>query len=301
MRILIAEDDFASRILLDAVLVKWGYEVVIANDGEQAWNILRSDVAPQIAILDWMMPKRSGVELCALVRGSQRELSPYIVMLTAKGQKEDVSEGLDAGADDYLIKPFDLVELGARLRVARRSLDWQRQLVESRRAIHYQALHDLSTGALNRGAALDALSHALTGTTSVTAMLVAIDRHKELQQREGVPQAEAAVRAVVQAIRATVKDAAIGRYETDQLLVVLQEPLSPAVALADRVRGAIVGQELAVAAGIDSRLTVSVGLAEWDGAASMELLLCYADTALYSARAEGDTVDIFSMYAQPPT
>src|SRR6478736_8594110 len=116
MRILIAEDDFASRILLQAVLLKWGYEVVPANDGEVAWSILQTETAPPIAIIDWMMPMMSGVDLCARVRGQSRELVPYILMLTAKGQKEDISVGLDSGADDYLVKPFDLSELGARLR-----------------------------------------------------------------------------------------------------------------------------------------------------------------------------------------
>ena len=296
MRVLVAEDDFASRILLEAVLVKWGYEVLTAVDGEAAWNILKADNAPPIAIVDWMMPKLSGVDLCARVRERPRELVPYILMLTAKGQKSDVSEGLDAGADDYLVKPFDMQELAARMRVARRSITLQRDLVDSRIAIAYQAVHDVSTGALNRGSIISALSEAIAAGEVLTVMLLSIDGHKALQQNQGASPAEATVRAVVQQIRALMPDAVIGRYGTDELLVVQAEAsLANVIELAEKAREAVADRSFAAAIGLDVDVTLSMGLAEWDGTANLELLLCYADAALYAARNVGNTIDVFSL------
>jgi two-component system cell cycle response regulator len=294
MRVLIAEDDFASRILLDAVLVKWGYEVVPARDGEEAWQILDSETAPPIAILDWMMPKLSGVDLCERVRAQPRELVPYILMLTARAQKDDVTFGLDSGADDYLIKPFDMSELGARLRVARRAIALQRELLDARKAVQYQALHDLSTGALNRGTILGKLSEMLGVHPRLTAMLVAVDGHKGLQEREGADSAESVVRGVVQRLRAEAPDAHIGRYCSDELLVVLPGVASDeAIALAERVKREVASPHFSLATGVPGPIGMSAGIVEWDGSASLELLLCYADSALYAARAVGNTVEAF--------
>jgi len=293
MRVLIAEDDFASRILLEAVLEKWGYEVVVADDGAAAWRILDADNAPSIAVLDWMMPHLSGVQLCERVRNRDRELAPYIVMLTAKGEKTDVSAGLDAGADDYLVKPFDFVELGARLRVAKRAVALQRDLIESRKAAHYQALHDSSTGALNRGTILTRLSEVLTSEGGAIVGLFAIDEHKWLLQYESTDSAEAAVRALVHELRSQSSDTLIGRYCADELLVLWpNQSMDSVVAAVAAARG----QLRNLAAGRPGRIpTFSCGLTPTDPFSSMELVLCYADTALYAARAVGDATDLFSI------
>ena len=302
MRILIAEDDFTSRMLLDAVLVKLSYEVVAANDGETAAAVLEADDAPLIAIVDWMMPKLSGVELCRRVRAQKRELEPYILMLTARGQKCDVAEGLDAGADDYLVKPFDLTELSARLRVARRSVEQQQALLESRQAVQYQTEHDVSTGALNRATVLQALEERLSAAQPFSILLVALDRHKQLQQSEGAEAAEAAVRGLARELRAKLpEEALIGRYGVDELLVILPgAALATAVELAERGRAAVAEPLLRQRVGVDAELTASFGVAEWDGQGASELLLCYADTALYAARAAGNAVDVFGVAPEIP-
>ena len=293
MRVLIAEDDFASRILLEAVLEKWGYEVIVASDGAAAWRILDADNAPSIAVLDWMMPHLSGVQLCERVRKRDQDLAPYIVMLTAKGEKTDVSAGLDAGADDYLVKPFDFIELGARLRVAKRAVALQRDLIESRKAARYQASHDSSTGALNRGTILTRLSEVLVEGGGGIVGLLAIDEHKWLLQHEGTDSAEAAVRALVHELRSQSPDAPIGRYCADELLVLW--PNQPMSAVVDSVAAAR-RQLRSLHAGNPGRLpTFSCGLTPTGEFASMELVLCYADTALYAARAVGDMTDLFSM------
>ena len=128
MEILIAEDDSVSRKLLSANLEKWGYEVVIACDGKEAWEILDRDDSPKMAILDWMMPEIDGVELCKRIRASGKKNYIYIILLTAKKQKEDIITGLDFGADDYITKPFDPNELKSRLDSGNRILDLENAL-----------------------------------------------------------------------------------------------------------------------------------------------------------------------------
>jgi len=201
MRILVAEDDPASRILLRSVLEKWGYSVLVVEDGEAAWDALCREDAPDIAIVDWMMPRLSGVDVCKRLRALTREPVPYVVLLTAKGLKSDVVEALDAGADDYLVKPFDFGELAARVRVAKRSLTTQRELIAARELIRRQATTDLETGALNRSTAVAALARE-TGRGTAAVALIAVDRYELLEQQLGIVRMEEALRAVVTRLRA---------------------------------------------------------------------------------------------------
>lgn len=129
MRILIAEDDPVSRRVLEATLLKWGHEVIVACDGHQAWETLQNE-SPAIAILDWMMPGIDGIEVCRRTRALNNPTLCYIILLTAKSNKGDVVEGLAAGADDYVTKPFDRDELRARINVGLRVGELQRNLAE---------------------------------------------------------------------------------------------------------------------------------------------------------------------------
>ena len=126
--VLIAEDDPTSRRLLQVTLEKWGLEVEVCCDGHQAWQALQRDEAPQLAILDWMMPGIDGLELCRRLRALPQPRICYAILLTAKDQKQDLAEGLGSGADDYMIKPFDPCELKARLQVGIRLLSLQQAL-----------------------------------------------------------------------------------------------------------------------------------------------------------------------------
>lgn len=128
MRILIAEDDPSTSRLLKALLGKWGYEVIMARDGAEAWLALQSDEAPRLIILDVMMPNLSGTEVCRKVRQMANGSSTYIIMLTARTAKEDIVEGLASGADDYITKPFDTQELRARVQAGTRIVELQRSL-----------------------------------------------------------------------------------------------------------------------------------------------------------------------------
>lgn len=127
MKILIAEDDPVSRCLLEATLVKSGYEVIVTSNGEEAWEALQRN-SPPVAILDWMMPGLDGVEVCRRVRAIQTPAPTYLILLTAKSEKQDIVHGLEAGADDYVTKPFDRLELQSRVSVGLRIAELQRNL-----------------------------------------------------------------------------------------------------------------------------------------------------------------------------
>ena len=128
MKILIAEDDLTSRRILEAILKKWEYEVVSVQDGTEAWKAVEASDPPPLFILDWMMPGMNGVEFCREIRRIKPPTPPYIILLTSKRQREEVVEGLEAGANDYVRKPFDREELRARIRVGERVVELQRAL-----------------------------------------------------------------------------------------------------------------------------------------------------------------------------
>ena len=130
MKILIAEDDPVSRRILEATLVKWGYEVSVALDGTEAWEMLQRENAPSLAILDIMMPGIDGLEVCRRVRQLPTTTPPYLILLTAMSSKDEVVSGIQAGANDYLSKPFHRDELRARVGVGAQMLLLQKSLAE---------------------------------------------------------------------------------------------------------------------------------------------------------------------------
>ncbi|MCP3872504.1 MAG: response regulator [Desulfobacteraceae bacterium] len=130
MKILVAEDDLPSLRILDAVLTKWGYDVISVSDGKSAIDKLLEPDAPNLVLLDWIMPDSDGVEVCKAVRLKETTTPPYIILLTGKGDKKDIIKGLESGANDYIVKPYDTNELRARINVGRRMIDLQNALVE---------------------------------------------------------------------------------------------------------------------------------------------------------------------------
>jgi len=133
MKILIAEDEPVSRTLLKTTLTKWGHEVVVCTDGAQAWRVLQGEESPNLVILDWMMPELDGIQVCKKIREEVPDKLVYVLLLTTKGQKEDIITGLRAGADDYVTKPWEPDELQARLQVGARVIELQDNLVKSER------------------------------------------------------------------------------------------------------------------------------------------------------------------------
>src|SRR5215471_12450626 len=191
MRILIADDSIVSRHLLDATLRKWGYEVEVACDGVEAWNALQGEDAPKLAILDWVMPGMTGLELCRKVRehAKDKDIYTYILLLTSKSLREDLIEGMESGADDYLTKPFDQHELKVRLRAGTRILDLQQELVEAREELREQATKDFLTRIWNRSSVLEILQKELTRgareNRPVSVLLADVDRFKAINDTFG--------------------------------------------------------------------------------------------------------------------
>ena len=161
MKILVAEDDAILRRLLQSHLEKWGHEVLTAQNGLDAWELFQRDPDIPIVITDWMMPKMDGVDLVRRIRASERPGYVYILLLTAKSQKEDLVEGMEAGADDFVTKPFERAELKVRLRAGERIVEMERRLVEQNRALvaAHQALLHLDEGLSEE--AREALSQAI--------------------------------------------------------------------------------------------------------------------------------------------
>ena len=130
MKILIAEDSITTRKILEDLLGQWGYTYISVTDGNDAIKILESDEAPNLAILDWIMPGTEGIEVCRQIRNKKQSFPLYFILLTAKEKNEEIIEGLEAGADDYIVKPFEKGELRARIKAGQRVIELQMELAE---------------------------------------------------------------------------------------------------------------------------------------------------------------------------
>jgi len=161
VRILIADDDPVSRRRVEIWLQRWGFEVAVTSNGTEALRILQQENPPRLAILDWMMPEMEGAQVCQEVRKVEGRPYTYLLLLTARGQAGDIVEGLDAGADEYLCKPFNPTELRARIRAGCRILDLEERLLATSEAFRVQATHDTLTGLWNRAAIIETLHSEL--------------------------------------------------------------------------------------------------------------------------------------------
>ncbi len=138
MKLLIADDDLTSRAMLAAVTKKWGYETIVAEDGEVAWQCLQQPEAPLLLLIDWEMPNLDGLGLCQRIREQQTNNPPFIILLTARNDTNDLVSGLEAGANDYIAKPYDNAELQARLKAGKRILELQAQLHKTQNALTFE-------------------------------------------------------------------------------------------------------------------------------------------------------------------
>ena len=157
MRILIADDDGITRRALAKLLQSLGYEVLLAHDGKHAWQLLQQPNAPYLVILDWLMPGMDGVAVCGRLRALENDVSPYVVLLTAMNNKKDLVAGFNAGADDYVTKPFDPEELFVRIRAGEKIINLQIESLAARDALRKQATYDFLTGLRNREAIFNEL------------------------------------------------------------------------------------------------------------------------------------------------
>ena len=294
MRILIAEDEPVSRHMVERFLTQWGYDLVVANDGDEAWWVLQREDSPRLAILDWMMPGKDGVEICREVRKRVSQPYVYILLLTAKAQKADIIEGLEAGADDYLTKPFDPEELRVRLRAGRRILDLQENLLSTRDAMRFPSTHDLLSGVWNREAILgmlrQKLAHKSNEETPLGIILANLDHFKQINQVRGPLAGDAVLQEAGRRLRSAVRlYDSIGRYGAGEFLIVVPGCYaSEMMELAEKLRHTIDREAMDILGGAIP-VTLSLGVASTDEmkGADADTLLREAEDAVRRAKLRG--------------
>jgi len=308
MRILVAEDNPVFQGMLKNLLSKWGYDVVLATDGAEAWKKLQGPDAPYLALLDWMMPGLDGVEICRRVRAAAKERYVYVLLLTAKTEQKDLVEGMDAGADDYITKPFNTHELRVRLRAGRRILDLQQELLVAKDALREQATHDGLTGLWNRNAILEILQKELARSSrerSPLAVLMAdLDNFKQINDTQGHLAGDAVLRETARRMSDHVRGYdSIGRYGGEEFLIILPGcDQAGGVGQAERVRASIGDRPFDVASA-SIKVTCSLGISCTHRAdvTDIDTLIRSADAAMYHAKHRGrDRVEVLSMCESQP-
>jgi two-component system, cell cycle response regulator len=266
----------------------------VATEGEEAWAILQGNDAPRLAILDWMMPGRDGIDICRSVRQRKGRPYVYIILLTARGQKEDIVEGLEAGADDYVTKPFDPYELRARLRAGRRIVELQEQLLQAREALRDQASRDPLTGLWNHGTILSTLRKEVaraSRTRGPFAVAMAdVDRFKVINDTYGHPAGDSVLREAARRLRGALRTYdSLGRYGGDEFLAVIPGCDPEGVArFAESFRARIDRKAVETPEGMIP-VTLSLGLVALANLRDVraETLIRVADAALYRAKIAG--------------
>lgn len=285
MKILIAEDDTTSRLLFAATLRKLGHTVTAIEDGRKAWEAWQKDEYP-LLISDWMMPYIDGLQLCRLIRAEPSLQYTYIILLTALDSKGSYLEGMDAGADDFITKPFDEEQLAARLRVAERILGLHQKL-------HIQATRDHLTGVWNRAAIMDYLQKELERGARqgvCTSVIVAdLDHFKRVNDTYGHPTGDEVLQEAARRMSRILRGYdRIGRYGGEEFLITASGcDWSQAMALAERICSSISAEPVNSQSG-KIPMTVSLGVAIGYGQGEdAGVLIAAADEALYRAKKAG--------------
>jgi diguanylate cyclase (GGDEF)-like protein len=292
MKILIADDELVSRTLLEATLRRQGHDVVAVEDGLSAIVALSAPDAPRLAILDWMMPGASGLDVCRALRKSS-DAYVYVVLLTGRNTAEDMVAGLDAGADDFLTKPFNAAELRARLMAGARVLELQASLLQAQEVLRTHATLDFLTGLWNRRMMLEQLDREIKRVArenrSLTVALADIDRFKSINDTWGHAVGDDVLEACATALATSVREYDfVGRYGGEEFLILLPGCKADNALQVCRRLCEITASQPVRAGDALVPMTISIGLACTDtiGGDAAGLLRA-ADEALYRAKANG--------------
>lgn len=294
--VLVAEDDPIFLRILQSWFQKWKYRVTAVMNGADAWEALQQPTAPSMAILDWMMPGMDGIEVCRKIRAREQGPYCYVLLLTAKDDREDVVAGLDAGADDYLTKPFDVNELRARVRAGKRILELQAALLLAHDTLQYESAHDALTALWNRRAIVDFLRNEIErqqrSGEPLGVMMADVDHFKKVNDTHGHLVGDQVLKEVGRRLAAGVRVYdSVGRYGGEEFVVIVPgcKPADLA-ASAERLRRSIAEPRFETSAG-PLAVTLSIGIAsssnDGEGIHDGESFLRAADTALYAAKAAG--------------
>jgi diguanylate cyclase (GGDEF)-like protein len=306
MKVLIADDSPTMRRLLHSTLKDWGYDVVQAHDGEQALAILSEDDPPPLAIVDWVMPKITGPELCRQVRSRKRRTYTYILLLTSKAQHQDLIEGMGAGADDYIVKPFDRPEMEVRLRAGRRIVDLQTELMQMQEALREQATRDSLTHCWNRFSLFDILGREIQRCSRekkpLGVVMLDLDHFKRVNDTHGHVCGDEVLKQVVKRIEGSMRAYdTLGRYGGEEFICVLPGCGDECLrSYAERMRLAV---EASPVEWMDQHVTMTSSFGAVAGIPVADLtpdeLIRMADEALYRAKHEGRNRVSFSSFGEP--
>ncbi|HYT91896.1 MAG TPA: diguanylate cyclase [Gemmataceae bacterium] len=293
MRLLVAEDHVHLGQMLKDMLHAWGYDPIVVNDGLAALDILQGANAPRLALLDWIMPGLDGIQVCREVRKDIGRPYTYLVLVTGQGGKQEMLDGLEAGADDYLVKPIDAHELKARLNTAKRILTLQEQLLQIQQLLREQATRDGLTGVWNRVMILDILTREMTRSQRerhpLGVIMADIDHFKLVNDTHGHLIGDEVLRQVAQRLLAVLRPYdTVGRYGGEEFLIVLPGcDLETTMTLAERLRRSVAAEPVTWEGGC-VHVTLSLGVDAWDReGGNLAALLGSADEALYHAKHAG--------------
>jgi diguanylate cyclase (GGDEF)-like protein len=274
------------------MLSSWGYSVTVVEDGTAALRELESNDAPKLALLDWMMPGLEGPEVVRQIRKSRPDSYVYVLLLTARSERSDLLLGLASGADDFLTKPFDALELRARLSVGERIIDLQNRLAGALMASEFRASHDTLTGVYNRGMIMNLLerekSRCVREGAPLTVFLADVDHFKSVNDTYGHSAGDQVLLEVATRIKSALRSYDIlGRYGGEEFLVVTPGcGPNDAPTVADRIRQSV-GETPIRVGDINLNVTISLGGAWANRTENISTLLKRADEALYEAKDAG--------------
>jgi diguanylate cyclase (GGDEF)-like protein len=302
MRVLIVDDDGDYLQFLRMILERQGHVVYEAADGLTAWDLLQTEAIPFV-VTDWMLPELDGIGLTRNIRAANFPYYSYIILLTAKKGRADIVNGLEAGADDYLTKPFDVSELRARIKIGERILNLEMRLRESLHQLASLASHDSLTGLLNRRALYEIIEKEQNRTEGagfpLSVVMIDLDHFKLINDQYGHLAGDEALCQVAKAIteRKRSSDHA-GRWGGEEFLLVLPGAnLQEAGIVAERMRVAIGSLIIRLDDGRVVSVRASLGVASTVPSEkfSLERLIDGADKALYMAKAAGrDLVRLYT-------
>ena len=301
MKVLIADDEPVSRRLLEILLNKWGYEVSVAADGNEAWRALQNASRPRIAILDWMMPGMDGVQVCRKIRQAETGPVMYVLLLTARQAAEDANGRYESVADDYLPKPYAAHELKARLRAAKRILALEDEVEAAREAIKVETTHDPLTGLWNRSSILEVLHReihrARRQSSPLAVLMVDIEHLGEINHRHGHLAGDAVLREVARRIRDSIRVYdSVGRFNGGQFVIVSPACDPPgALSQAQRVQSKICLESVETFEGAIP-LTVRIGVAAGCDHHQAHEFISAADEALAEARKTGKPALVYDVH-----
>lgn len=295
--ILVVDDDPVSRTLLERILKREGFNVITAQDGEEALRLFKAQYIP-IVLTDWMMPKMNGVDLCRAIRQIETPGYVFIIIITAKDSRDDIVKGLEAGADDYVNKPFYPPELLARIKTGIRILELERSLREANEQIKRLSITDPLTGCYNRGYLMEHLpkeiKRAVRYLHPLSIAMTDIDHFKNVNDTYGHQAGDTVLRSFVELIRSSIRDGVdwVARYGGEEFVIVIPETeLKCAEKMAERLRRKIETTEISIGNDRRIKITASFGVVCFDPKEKKEMstdkLIKEADKMLYEAKNEG--------------